>query len=42
MKGKLEEKGRQRKGQQEAKEKGEKDLTTLFEQVETARPPNRS
>ena len=42
LKGKLEEEGRQRKGEQETKEKGEKELTTLFEQVETARPLNRS
>ena len=42
LKGKLEEEGRQRKGEQEAKEKGEKDLTTLFEQVETTRPLSHS
>ena len=42
LKGKLEEEGHQRKDEQEGKEKGEKDLTTLFEQVETARPLNRS
>ena len=34
---KLEEEGRQRKKEQEAKEMVEKELTTLFEQVETAR-----
>ena len=37
LKGKLEEEGRQRKSEQEAKEKVEKELTTLLEQVETAR-----
>ena len=31
LKGKLEEEGRQRKSKQEAKEKVEKELTTLFE-----------
>ena len=34
---KLEEEGRQRKKEQEAKEMVEKELTTLFEQVETAK-----
>ena len=37
LKGKLQEEGRQRKSEQEAKEKVEKELTTLLEQVETAR-----
>ena len=37
LKGKLEEEGRQRKSEQEAKEKVEKELTTLLEQVETAK-----
>ena len=37
LKGKLQEEGHQRKSEQEAKEKVEKELTTLFEQVETAR-----
>ena len=36
MKGKLQEEGRQRKSEQEAKEKAEKELMTLLEQVETA------
>ena len=37
MKGKLKEKGHQKKGEQEAKEKVEKELTTLLEQMEMAR-----
>ena len=37
LKGKLQEEGRQRKSEQEVKEKVEKELTTLLEQVETAR-----
>ena len=37
LKGKLQEEGRQRKSEQEAKEKVNKELTTLLEQVETAR-----
>ena len=37
LKGKLEEEGRQRKSEQEAKEKVEKELIALLEQVEMAR-----
>jgi len=36
LKGKLQEEGRQRKSEQEAREKVEKELTTLFKQVEMA------
>ena len=37
LKGKLEEEGRQKKGEQEAKKKVEKELTAFLEQVETAK-----
>ena len=37
LKGKLKEEGRQRKSEQEAKEKVEKELIALLEQVEMAR-----
>ena len=37
LKGKLQEEGRQRKSEQEVKDKVEKELMTLLEQVETAR-----
>ena len=37
LKGKLEEEGCQNKGEQEAKEKVEKELTALLEQVEMAK-----
>ena len=37
LKGKLQEEGRQRKSEQEAKEKVEKELIALLEQVEMAR-----
>ena len=37
LKGKLEEEGRQRKSEQEAKEKVEKELMALLEQVDTAK-----